>query len=40
VVSKILVIEDELNVRENIVELLESEDFEVSRIDFVRCKHA
>lgn len=28
-VSKILVIEDELNVRENIVELLESEDFEV-----------
>jgi two-component system, sensor histidine kinase and response regulator len=29
VVSKILVIEDELNVRENIVELLESEDFEV-----------
>jgi two-component system, sensor histidine kinase and response regulator len=29
VVSKILVIEDELNVRKNIVELLESEDFEV-----------
>jgi two-component system, sensor histidine kinase and response regulator len=29
VVSKILVIEDEMNVRENIVELLESEDFEV-----------
>jgi two-component system, sensor histidine kinase and response regulator len=29
VVNKILVIEDELNVRENIVELLESEDFEV-----------
>jgi two-component system, sensor histidine kinase and response regulator len=29
VVSKILVIEDELNVRENIVELLEAESFEV-----------